>query len=169
MLFMDVMVQIDIHVYMFILSKPAVGEISVKPRKPPKAKQRGDAPKAKQKGGASLKVSIGRKQLSDSHCSQQVSAMTIQVPRSKLRGSLGHSCQQPSHNPLLLDYSVVYGEIPLNSCGGGTTTMSSSHGKMNAHDCQHQIAGFALGERADQVVPNEGYHKSNYEEANKCE
>lgn len=126
---------------------PAIGEIPLKSRKPPKAKQR---------GGASLKVSIGRKQLSDSHCSQQASTMTIQVPRSKLRGSLGHSCQQPSHDPLLVDYSVVYGGVPLNSCGGGNVMMLSSHGEMNAHSFQ------CLDERADQVVPNQGSYKSKY-------
>lgn len=126
----------------------SVGEIPVKPRKPPKPKH---------KGGTSLKVSIGRKQLTDSKPSQYESAMTVQVPRSKLRGSLGHSRQHPSFNP---EYSAVYGGAPLDMFGGEGLMFPPPYAKMGVHEPQHQSAHF---EGVDQVVPVERPHKSKHD------
>lgn len=141
----------DIHMYVYF--SISVGEASAKSGKPPKVKHRGDT---------SLKVSIGRKQLSDSKCSQQTSAMTVQVPRSKLRGTLGHSHHHLSHDTPLLDCSAGYGGSSLKLTGNENLTVPPSHGNMNAHDCHHHNAGFALDERVDQVVPHEIPHKSKY-------
>ena len=83
-----------------------VGETQVKPRKPPRPKQ---------KGGSSLKVSIGRSRLSEPS-SPPGSMMTVQVPRSKLKGSLGHGHQRSSLNPM---YPAVQSDIPYNVLGNG--------------------------------------------------
>ena len=131
-----------------------VGETLVKPRKPPKLKQ---------KEGTSLRVSIGRNQLSDSLSSQHESVMTVQVPRSKLRGSLGHSHQRSSLNPILSDYSTVYGGTSLDTFGGGELMLLSRTQDTveSVHELQHQDAVNVI---ADQVVPNEKPHKSKFSE-----
>ena len=95
--------------FICILLYVHVGESLAKPRKPPRPKH---------KGGSSLKVSIGRRQLSESS-SPQESVMTVQVPRSKLKGSLGHSHQRSSLNPMYSDYSTVYGGAPIDVLGNG--------------------------------------------------
>lgn len=98
------------HMYIYMYTTILhVGESLAKPRKPPRPKH---------KGGSSLKVSIGRNQLSEPS-SPQESMMTVQVPRSKLKGSLGHSHQQPSFNPMFSDFSSVYGGAPLDMLGNG--------------------------------------------------
>ena len=86
-----------------------IGETQVKPRKPPRPKQ---------KGGSSLKVSIGRNRLSEPS-SPRESMMTVQVPRSKLKGSLGHSHHRSSLNPMYSDYSAVQSDVPYDALVNG--------------------------------------------------
>lgn len=109
-------------------------ETPVKSRKPLKSKHKGDT---------SLKVSIGRNQLADSCSSQQGSAMTVQVPRSKLRGSLGQNFQSSN---CLIDYRGV----PVNMVESGELMLPPSY------------ADYSVDERMDQVAPLGKPHKRLY-------
>ena len=95
-----------IHVHMHVHVHVCVGETQVKPRKPPRPKQ---------KGGSALKVSIGRSHLSEPS-SPPESMMTVQVPRSKLRGSLGHGHQRSSFNTM---YPAAHSDVPYDVLGNG--------------------------------------------------
>ena len=86
-------------------------------------------------------MSIGRSQLTESSLSPQKSVMTVQVPRSKLRGSLGHSHEHFSLNPTHSDYSAVFSDAPRDMLGVLPSFAPPTEGMPNIQQCSAIDAG----------------------------
>ena len=74
--------------------------------------------------------------------------MTVQVPRSKLRGSLGHSSQHPCMDFMQSNYLGDYEGAPVNMTGGEELMLPPS------------CVNFVVNEGVDSVVSHGKSHKS---------